>query len=80
MQLNHLTENGIQSDELARAFIKTIEKISGVKVLDTQLYTDFTLKIKPYSDFSKVDYKTTIELTEEQFNRLIDELQPYTTA
>ena len=75
-----ITDNGIKSDELAKAFIKTIEKISGVKVLDTQLYSDFTLRIKPTADFSRADYKTTIELTEEQFNRLIDELQPYVTA
>ena len=80
MELSNITGINIQSDEQTRAFIKTIEKISGVKILDTQLYTDFTLKIKPTADFSKADYKTTIELTEEQFNRLIDELEPLITA
>jgi hypothetical protein len=80
MDINHLCENTTQKDELAKAFIKTIEKISGVQVLDTQLYTDFTLRIKPTVDFTIPDYKISIELTEEQFNRLTDELQLLITA
>ena len=80
MQSNHTTSNNIQKDELAKAFIKLIEKVSNVKILDTQSCSGFTLNIKPYSDCTKADTITQIELTETQLNHLVTELQQLITA
>ena len=38
MQSNHVADNSIQTDELAKAFIKLIEKVSNVKSLVFVLY------------------------------------------
>ena len=80
MKSNHLGEtpsNSTQKDELARKFIKTIEKISGTKMLDTQSCYDFTLKI-PHDDYISGDIVTNVEITEEQLQRLREEIKPLT--
>jgi len=80
MTTKNLSDNTIQKDEFAKHIIKTIEKISGVNILDTRPYSNFTLGIKPENDYTKADITTTIYLTEEQINRLIHELEPLAKA
>ena len=76
MATTHLSEK----DKLAKACIKSIEKVSGVKIINNPSCRDFTLKIKQNGDFTEADTITPIELTETQFNRLVTELQPLITA
>ena len=76
MKLNNFSDNHTQTDELARKFLKSIEKISGVNILDTQSCSGFTLELKPYSDFICGDSVTHINLTEEQLDRFIKGLEP----
>ena len=80
MRANHINDSTTQKDELAKACIKSIEKISGVEILSNPLCRDFTLRIKQDGDYTEADTITPIELTEAQFNRLIAELQPLITA
>jgi len=80
METNHINDSTTQKDELANAVIKTIEKISGVKILSNPSCRDFTLRIGQNGDYTKADTITPIELTETQFNRLIAELQPLITS
>jgi len=80
MKVSNITNNGIQADEMAKALIKSIEKISGVKILSNPSCRDFALRIKQNGDYTKADTITPIELTETQFNRLTAELQPLITA
>ena len=73
------------TDQLAIKFLKTIEKASGVKILDTQAYntySNYTLNLKPHDDYASIlnnnsgDKVTHITLTQEQFQSLTEDLKP----
>ena len=74
MKLDNPLMNFIQSDELVKNFIQIIEKVSGVNILNTQRYSDFTLKIKRYDDYIDNDIDTYISITEEQLQHIIEKL------
>ena len=74
MKLDNSLIKFIHSDELAKKFIKIIEKTSGVTILNTQHYSDFTLKIIQCDDCIHNNIDTYISITEEQLQNIIEKL------